>query len=218
VARYPHRITSNDQVADAVTVYRQLLAKQPDHSVTIVTVGFLTNLANLLNTGPDRYSPLTGRELVTRKVARLVSMAGRFPQGREFNVHKDTKASQVVFDTWPTDVWLSGFEIGQQIKTGLPLVQNARIHSPTKDVFALCLPKAKEDSNGRMSWDQTAVLVAIKGTATFYDLKPGRMIVAADGSNRWDEQGKGHYHLVAKMPVSQVTAVIDGLMQHVPKK
>lgn len=217
VVRYPHRITQNEQAADAVTVYRQVLARQPDHSVTIVTVGFLTNLANLLASPGDRYSPLTGRELVARKVARLVSMAGWFPNGREFNVHKDAGASQQVFGQWPTEIILSGFDIGKEIKTGLPLVQNPAIrNSPVKDVFAICLPKAEGDRHGRMSWDQTAVLVAIKGTTGYYTLKPGRMRVAADGSNTWDEQGKGHFYLVPAMPVPQVTAIIDRLMQHQP--
>ena len=217
VVRYPHRITRNDEVPDAVAVYRQVLARQPDHSVTIVTVGFLTNLANLLQSKPDKFSPLSGQELVAQKVGRLVCMAGTFPQGREFNVHKDAKASQLVFNTWPTEVLFSGFEIGKMIKTGLPLVKNTAIHhSPTKDVFTLCLPKAKEDSNGRMSWDQTAVLIGIKGPAPYYDLKPGRIVVDADGKNRWDDAGKGHQHLVEKMPVAQVTAIIDQLMQHQP--
>jgi inosine-uridine nucleoside N-ribohydrolase len=67
VARYPHAIQSNDEVPDAVEVYRKILAKQPNGSVTIVTVGFLTNLANLLNSPPDQFSKLSGRELVKTK-------------------------------------------------------------------------------------------------------------------------------------------------------
>lgn len=217
VARYPHKLTRNEQAPDAVDVYRQVLARQPDHSVTIITVGFLTNLANLLQSGPDQFSPLSGRALVAKKVSRLVSMAGHFPKGHEFNIHKDALASQQVFETWPTEVIFSGFEIGWKIKTGLPLVQNTTIqHSPAQDVFRICLPKAKEDNLGRMSWDQTAVLVGIKGTSPYYDLKPGRIIVDGDGNNRWDENRNGHFHLVEKMPVAQVTAIIDKLMQHQP--
>ncbi|CCH55805.1 Inosine/uridine-preferring nucleoside hydrolase [Fibrisoma limi BUZ 3] len=219
VAKYPHSVRSNNEVPDAVALYRQILAKQPDQSVTIVTVGFLTNLANLLNSKPDQYSNLSGRELVTRKVKQLVSMAGKFPSGREYNVFKDTPASKVVFNTWPTPVLLSGFEIGEQIKTGLPLTKNKAIrNSPVKDVFRICLPMAKEDNNGRMSWDQTAVLVAIKGPAPYYTVSSGRMTVNNDGSNTWTSTGKGHQHLVVKMPVPQVQAKINQLMQHQPVK
>lgn len=62
-ARYPHKIQSNNEVPDAVALYRQILAQQPDRSVTIITVGFLTNLANLLNSKPDQYSKLGGESV-----------------------------------------------------------------------------------------------------------------------------------------------------------
>ena len=53
ISRYPHHIQNNQEVPDALDLYRKILAVQPDHSVTIITVGFLTNLANLLLSGPD---------------------------------------------------------------------------------------------------------------------------------------------------------------------
>lgn len=218
-ARYPHKIQSNNEVPDAVALYRQILAEQPDRSVTVITVGFLTNLATLLNSQPDRYSKLGGKDLVARKVKQVVSMAGKFPSGREYNVFRDTLSSQIVFSNWPTLILCSGFEIGQKIHSGLPLTQNTRIqNSPVKDVFSISLPKAKEDANGRMSWDQTAVLVGVRGYAPYYSVKPGRMTVNADGSNGWDETGKGHQYLVEKMPVSEVEALINTLMQHQPVK
>jgi pyrimidine-specific ribonucleoside hydrolase len=219
VAHYPHAIRSNNEVPDAVALYRQILAKQPDRSVTIITVGFLTNLANLLNSKPDQYSKLSGKELVLKKVKKVVSMAGKFPSGREYNVFRDTPASKIVLQNWPTPMLLSGFEIGQQIHSGLPLTQNSRIrNSPIKDVFVISLPKAKEDKGGRMSWDQTAVLVGIKGYTPYYTVKSGRLTLNADGSNGWDDAGKGHQHLVVKMPVLAVEKVINDLMQHQPIK
>src|SRR6202012_351720 len=97
LARYPHKIKNNDEAWDAVKLYRKTLAAQPDHSVTIVTVGFLTNLSNLLNTTADEYSRLDGASLVKAKVKLLVCMGGKFPSGYEFNVMKDAKASQNVY-------------------------------------------------------------------------------------------------------------------------
>lgn len=216
---YPHAVRRNADVPDAVTLYRQLLAKQPDRSVTVISVGFMTNLANLLNSKPDQYSQLSGKELVARKVKQLVSMAGKFPGGKEYNVFMDTPASNVVFANWPTPVLLSGFEIGEQIHSGLPLIRNTRIQkSPVKDVFAISMPKAKEDAGGRMSWDQTAVLVGINGYAPYYTVKSGRLTMKPDGSNGWDTAGKGHQYLVVKMPVPQVETIINDLMQHQPVK
>ena len=92
-ARFPHRTGSASQAEDAVAVYRRALAGEPDTSVVVVTVGFFTNLRDLLLSGPDSLSELTGRELVERKVKRLVSMAGHFPEGLEFNVMMDAPAA-----------------------------------------------------------------------------------------------------------------------------
>ncbi len=219
VARYPHKIKSNKEAPDAVAIYRQVLAKQPDKSVTIVTVGFLTNLANLLESKPDKYSKLSGKELVGKKVKNLVSMAGKFPEGREFNVFKDSTASLETFRDWPTEIIFSGFEIGQKIKTGLPLITNTNIqNSPVKDVFRISIPLDKEDKDGRMSWDQTAVLVAIKGTAPYYETKPGRIVTLPNGNNQWDAGKQGHVYLVEKMPLPEVTRLINNYMMHQPRK
>lgn len=218
VANYPHTIRSSADAPDAVTTYRQILAKQPNGSVTIVTVGFLTNMADLLMSKPDQYSPLTGKELVKQKVKELVSMAGAFPAGREFNVHKDSVAAERAFTEWPTPVIFSGFEIGKQVKTGLRLAANQQLKSPVKDVFVHCMPMAKGDKDGRMSWDQTAVLVAVRGAEPYYGLKRGRY-VAKGGNNGWQDDPNGnHYYLVDKMPVSQVTEEIENLMMHQPRK
>jgi inosine-uridine nucleoside N-ribohydrolase len=218
LANYPHAIKQNVETPDAVALYRKLLAQQKERGVTIISVGFFTNLANLLKSGPDKYSKLSGKELVRQKVARLVSMAGRFPSGKEFNVDRDPAASQAVFSDWPTPILLSGFEIGMKIKTGLPLIQNNRIqNSPVQDVFRIAIPLAKEDSAGRMSWDETAVLVAAKGHDTWYTTEKGKMTVAADGSNGWVSSGAGtHAYLVEKTPPKEVEDVINHLMQHQP--
>jgi len=218
LTKYPHKIKSNDEVPDAVQVYRKVLASQPDHSVTVVTVGFLTNLSNLLNTNADEYSKLNGKQLVARKVKLLVCMAGRFPSGYEFNVMKDAKASQNVYTNWPTQVILSGFEIGEKILAGVPLIHNDAIkNDPVKDVFRMSIPMAKEDSLGRKSWDETAVLVAIKGHSQYYTLHHGRMSVADDGKNTWDDNGNGQAYLVEKVDHKEAEKLINELIQYQPR-
>jgi len=218
LARYPHTIQSNDDAPDAIEVYRKTLAAQPDKSVTIVTVGFLTNLSNLLHSKADKYSSLNGMQLVKKKVKELVCMAGMFPSGSEFNVNRDAAASQEVYNNWPTPVLLSGFEIGQKIHTGLPLVNNTSIvSSPVKDVFRISIPLDKQDSAGRMSWDETAVLVAVKGYKPWYKLEYGKMIVAGNGSNTWDTTKRNHARLIEAVSPAIVEEIINTLMQHQPR-
>jgi pyrimidine-specific ribonucleoside hydrolase len=144
VAKYPHKIKSNDQAMDAVKLYRKVLASQPDNSVTIISVGFFVNLANLMQSPPDEYSPLTGQQLVDKKVLRLVAMAGKFPSGWEYNLDTFAAASIYVFNHWKKPILFSGFEIGEKIHTGIPLIHNDKIkNDPTKDVFRISIPKAK---------------------------------------------------------------------------
>jgi len=219
ISRYPHKIKTNDDVPGATEVYRKILSTQPSKSVTIVTTGFLTNLYYLMKSGPDKYSKLNGEDLIRQKVKQLVCMAGRFPSGSEFNVNRDRAASQLVFNDWPTPVLLSGFEIGMKIKTGLPLVKNASIqNSPVKDVFRICIPMAAEDSAGRMSWDETAVLVAVKGYKPWYKIESGKMIVADDGSNSWVNNPSVHNRLVEEQSPKVVEHFINMTIMHQPRK
>src|SRR5271156_4963886 len=76
--RYRHDLASNESAKDATALLRATLAGQADHSVVIAQVGFSTNLARLLDSRADASSPLTGRELVERKVKLLSLMAGAF--------------------------------------------------------------------------------------------------------------------------------------------
>jgi inosine-uridine nucleoside N-ribohydrolase len=215
--KYPHKIKKNDEVLNATEVYRKALASQPDRSVTIITVGFLTNLAHLLRSSPDKYSKLTGKELVRKKVRQLVCMAGSFPAGNEFNVRMDAPSSKVVFENWETPVLFSGVEIGMKIKTGLPLVNDRSIkNSPVKDVFRICIPMSPQDSAGRMSWDQTAVLIAVKGYKPWWNIQPGKIKIAEDGSNTWENGSSLHSYLIELQSPNIIEQFINKMMMHQP--
>lgn len=217
LANYPHSIKLNSEVDDAVSLYRKILSSQPDTSAVIVTVGFLTNISNLLKSKADEYSPLNGRDLVAKKVKRLVSMAGKFPSGKEYNVVEDAAAAKYAFANFPRPVILSGFEIGEKIKTGLPLIRNESIsHSPVKDVFRISINMREEDKQGRMSWDQTAVLAAVLGHHPYYNLEYGEITVESDGTNKWSLKKKRHARLVENASPQSVETLINNLMMHQP--
>ena len=217
--KYPHKIKRNDEVLSAVEVYRRSLAAQPDRSVTIITVGFLTNLADLLQSPPDKYSKLTGKELVRKKVKQLVCMAGSFPAGNEFNVRMDAPSSKIVFENWETPILFSGVEIGMKIKTGLPLVNDLSIkNSPVKDVFRICIPLSPQDSAGRMSWDETAVLIAVKGYKPWWNIQTGKIKIAGDGSNAWENGSSLHSYLIESQSPILISNRINKLIMHQPGK
>jgi len=216
VANYPHKIDSTAQAQDAVILYRKILASQPDTSVVIVTVGFLTNLNDLLNSNADSISPLNGKDLVIKKVKRLVSMAGMFPEGSEFNVREDSTSSKYVFDNWPTRIVLSGFEIGDKVLTGKKLI-SSNLKSPAKMAFGIAIPLSEADKNGRQSWDQTAVLTAVKGSVFAFNEVSGQMIVEPSGFNRWKAMEGGlHTYLVFKKSPEALSELIESYMMHEP--
>lgn len=221
IANYPHTVKSNDEATDAVKLYRKMLSSQPDKSVTIVTVGFFTNLANLLDSSPDEYSSFSGQQLVAKKVKQLVAMAGGLDSlgnnGYEFNVMADIPASQKVFNNWPTPITLTGLEIGIKIFTGIPLINNDKIqNSPVKDAYRISLmhDKSKE---GRYSWDQTAVLIAVKGIKPYFNYRSLNFAIQDDGKNVVLPGNKISYISFNQAP-EQVGKVIEELMMHQPGK
>lgn len=219
--KYPHSLKSNADAEDAVKLYRKILSSQPDKSVTIVTVGFFTNLAGLLNSRADEYSQLNGKDLVLKKVKQLVSMAARIDSGKnsgyEFNVVVDAKASQKVFSEWPTPWIMSGFEIGEKIHTGIRLINNESIqNSPVKDAFKIALTK---DNNtiGRNSWDETAVLVAVRGIQPYFNSKKLSFKIEDDGKDVVIPGDKITY-LTFKQTSDEIAKVIEDLMMQQPVK
>ena len=220
VSKYPHSLQSNNEAADAIKLYRKILSSQPDKSVTIVSVGFFTNLAGLLTSNGDAYSKLNGMALVKKKVKQLVSMAARADKdggGYEFNVMVDAAASQKVFADWPTPVIISGFEIGEKILTGIRLINNDSIqYSPVKEAFQIALTK---DNNklGRNSWDETAVLVAVRGIEPYFTFRKVNFEIKNDGKDVLIPGEKFTYLQFRQTP-QEIGKVIENLMMHQPVK
>jgi len=214
---FPHDLKSADEAPDAALLYRRVLAGQPDQSVVIVTVGFLTNVANLLKTEPDEHSPLEGKELVAKKVKAWVCMGGKFPRGKEWNVFRDAAASKYAIENFPRPIVFSGYEIGSRVKTGAKLRETPKTN-PIRRAYELY-----NGLNNRESWDQTAALFAVRGLdgglVDFWDVETtGYCHVEPDGTTEWrDAPDKDHTYLVEKKPPEEVAAVIEALMVAPPK-
>ena len=220
LVRFAPDLKSKTDYPKASDIYRKVLASQPDKSVTIVTVGFTTNLAELLKTGNDDYSPLSGVELIKKKVKKWVAMAGRFPEGREFNVFIDSVSSSYVLERWPTPILFSGFEIGERIFTGSKVAEKNDQNNPVSWAYKYNLATYENKPvKNRMSWDQTAVLCAIRDPERyFYVCGPGKIIVNPSGYNNWDpDSTKDHYFLVHKYPYQDISDTLEGLMMYQPK-
>jgi hypothetical protein len=216
--RYPHDVVLKRPVAGATDLLRATLAAQPDRSVVIAQVGFSTNLARLLASGADRNSPLTGRELVERKVKRLSLMAGAFQpiEGNrrylEYNVVKDIASARVLAERWPTPMVYSGFEIG--IALPYPAVSIERDygyvrHHPLAEAYIARNPPP----HNRPTWDLTSVLEAVVGDRGYFDVSPpGRVTVESDGFTRFDETSGGRQRFLVLRPERQAR-VLEALVR-----
>lgn len=189
-------------VDSAVELYESVLKKAEDDSVTIISAGPLTNIAQMLNTNPD---------LFNKKVNSIVAMAGKFPKGKEFNIECDVEAAKTVFEKFRHIIICSGFEIGEKIMTGF---RTEHENNPVYDSYKLYVG-GKEPPYMRESWDLTAVHYAFEGEGENYSLsKPVRITFDEDGHNfsSHDKYSK-HYHLVSKGRNEEIAEYLNGILE-----
>jgi len=179
---FARTVADVDALPEAVSLYRKLLASQPDHSVTIASVGFSTNLVLLLDSQADSCSPLSGKELIAQKVKLLSVMAGGFTEEHrpEYNVLIDVPAAKKVFGEWPGEVVFSPFEVGDVIRYPATSIENdftwAEPAQPLVEAYKAYLPMPYD----RQTWDPTAVLYAVEGGDWFTVSELGEVSVEDD--------------------------------------
>lgn len=202
----------DDQMPRALDVYRKALAAAPDDGVVIVSVGFLTNLQDLLESKPDAISPLSGMDLVKKKVRKLSCMGGGYPSiGGEcnFDGRDGGAAAKYVVANWPTPILFSGFEIGLAVLSG-----NGLVNTPaTNPVKRAC------DNHGHASFDVTAALAAVEDPTLYWTISPEGSVEMKGGGDEWHAAPNRHQaYLIVKMPPAEVGKVIDALLALPPGK
>ena len=166
---FSRSIADYSSLPDGWQLYRRLLAAQPDHSVSIVSVGFVTCLAQLLTSGADEYSSLTGVELVRRKVKCIYLQGGMFGEAEEpdFNFAQGITFAKTFFQNWPqeVDMVFSPMETGQDVEyTPEQVIADVSwtdVH-PIKQVYMQC-----NCNTGQRMWDVMPVVQAVEGDALF---------------------------------------------------
>lgn len=185
---YPRRLSDAREAPEAVGLLREILSKEKDGAVTIVQVGFSTNLARLLE---------SDRALVARKVRLLSVMAGAFPDGKpEFNVKTDVAAAQKLFAEWPTPIVASGFEVGFSILYPASSIERDFSYTPDHPIAEAYRSYHKMPYD-RPTWDLTAVLYAVRNNS--FSLSPrGAISVDQEGRTHFavGDKGRHRYLLV----------------------
>jgi len=199
VAEFPHDLKSAD-APSALDVYRQVLTEQPDSSVTIVSVGFLNNINDLLIAEP---------ELVAQKVKELVQMAGVYNDGFNLVQHNLVSISENVIRNWPTPLVIS--QEGWDIYTGDNL-QNAPEENPVREAFYRYFGG---EYRGRSSWDEMAILYGVRGLTTYFNEITNGTGQLSNGYT-WQMKPGFRSYLTNRYSNSTYEHIIEDLMDQMP--
>lgn len=196
---FKRSISDYSALPTSVELYRKVLSEQEDNSVTLISVGFSTNIAKLLDSPADQYSPLTGRELVAQKVKILSVMAGHFVENRfaEYNVMKDVEAARKVFEEWPTEIVASPFEVGFNIMYPGASIENDfgwAEHHPMVEAYKVYL----EMPYDRPTWDLTAILYMMDEGKEMFGISPkGTITIDEEGKSYFEADDKGRHYVLS---------------------
>jgi hypothetical protein len=217
---FPATIRERSQCPPALSLLRETLSAQPDGVTELCAIGPLRNIRQLLESLPDAASPLSGRELVARKVKRLTIMGGffgaqkPFEQAGEWNFAQDPQSAAIVAELWPTEILYVGWELGDAIPTGGGLSSKTPESNPVRRSYELYL---EGPHRSRPSFDLIAVHVAVRGPGALWGLGPaGRCVVdPASGANTWEAEpeGKDRYLTLAVSAEQAIVAIEELLLQ-----
>ena len=184
----------------AVSLMRRTLAASKGDKISLVVVGSCLNLAALIESEGDEYSPLCGIELVKSQVDKVVLMGGLFAENAtaEYNIKTDIPSAQIAFEKCPVPIFVSHFDVGLRVMSGGRMLEKA--YSEAADSELLKNPAAESYrfhvGGKRHSWDPIAAFYAIYGTCgAFSDERRGRVTVNDDGVTRFAE-GEGEHILI----------------------
>lgn len=140
----------------ALPLLRRLLAE--NRNVTLVFIGPLNNMGDLLKSEADDISPLSGEELVKQSVDEVIVMGGNFMNFShgEYNIACDVPAAQLMTEKCAAPIIYCGFEAGEPIMTGATL-EKCPEEYPVRMAYMNYLGGKFE----RNSWDLVTVYYAV---------------------------------------------------------
>lgn len=209
---------TKDVTAEAVPLLRKTLAEAED-KVSIIAVGPLSNLEELLKSGADEYSPLCGADLVREKTDKLYVMVGSFPQNfggtrfREWNLLQDVPAARYVIENWPTEKIYLPHEIGAAIFTKMRKNDNPVWYSMKK--YALSTGADVSKGYRRESWDPVTCMIALDENCPLFTYSPaGRVTLDEDCITLFEEQKSGpDRYLSIKSDLQGIETLLNTLVE-----
>ena len=215
--KFPNDVKHAYHTPNASTLYRQLLASQPDSSVVVITVGPLTNLYHLMKSTSDEFSSLNGIDLIRKKVKRFIMAGGKLPHGSSYNFRLSPDKSEYVINNWPTEHWLVPNELGDSVFTGVEMLSKTSAANPIHVAYDL-YRKAHPGWEFRPSWDQMAVYIAARPKDPLFKAHTSGSVKADKHLIRWlREPDKNHIWFQNNSTRDERRKVIEALMSYQPQ-
>ncbi len=203
-------------VPEGYLALRQWLSECEDGEVYLIATGPLTNIANLLNSGPDEFSDLNGVDLVKRKCLGLFIMSGYYTESQpEYNVVCDIPASKTVYSKCPVRLVTSGWEVGAAVKYPHESILND-FGNPAQNPLSVAYMSYLPMPYDRECWDLTTVFDALEpDDSIFRRSESGTITVDDKGVTTFSADAEGlHQYLI----VSNADAAISTLVERVTGK
>lgn len=228
---YPHDSLDITDCEDSVALLRRVLDDQPDRSVVIIGVGYLTNLARLLDSKSDRASSFDGRALIEQKVRFLSIMAGNFAGTEldggkrssglpEFNLEMDVPAAQKVFQQWPTPIVVSGSEVGSRMlfpQSAIDRYFSYVDRHPVAETYKYAasfyrkFSKKPGSPHDHATFDLTSVLYAARPEGAYFTQSgAGTVAVLAGGRSEFVPDNEGNHWLLV-LPDAQKARTLEAM-------
>ena len=201
LSNFPHNLPTTP-TPSSLELYRQVLSEQPDNSVTIISVGFLNNLYDLLKADSN---------LVAQKVTELVVMAVLIDDPYNTVRHDLIDKSEYVIRNWPTPLVIS--QHGESVHTGAKLSETSA-GNPVREAF---YQRFNGQYKGRSSWDQLAVLYGVRGLGDYFtEVTEGKGRLS--NGYEWEMKAGFRSYLDPKLPDSEFVRIVEDLMIKPPKR
>ncbi len=196
---YKRTISDYGSLPDAVALYREILAKSDDKSVTILSIGFLTNISRLLESGPDEYSALNGIDLVKRKVRSVVAMCGSQNEV-EYNVSYDIPSARTVFAKLPVAMSIIPGETTMSV-----LSEDIFEHTEWAERHPVALAYTTHDkADMNMCWDAIAALAYVSRFSNATISVPYDAAINDKGIMELTKNPNGNFQVLSLSPDQQL--------------
>ncbi len=223
--RYTRRADEKTKLEDCVKALRKILAESEDNSVSYVCVGVAVNLSLLLHSPKDEISPLTGRELVAKKIKVISIMGGDFSgkswSGKdkgwvEWNVRADVQSFIDISKMADCEIVYSGYEVGLKLRfPQAELEKHFEKDSPVLDAYTR-FAKIRSKKTGRHDrplWDLTSLL---------YVTAPEYFALSEEGTITLDKAGVTYFtpqkngkHRFLKIRKGEESKILQRLIEDV---